>query len=269
MCLIPSYTEIEKLNQVKKVLNLLTLPVDSEEAKKNLLYNVAFMNNMVVKGYMKERTDMDSLIYETKDKALNYIVRRMPGRCHLHSDKGYYVVYIYVSGRQYSFHTNSRHGLTFEIGKAVKWDEIRDGWSMSNAEYHEAIIRKNEALEAYNKKEREYEKNRNEIIKRLMLRGIKLARKENEENRRRYADFWQKVDAGLTAAQKRTKAYKEHNASRIVSLYGEQLGMTWRDTPSSFIYTLPKNLLDDRGYYKGYWLSGAIDDMFRSMNLHI
>ena len=69
MCLIPSYTEIEKLNQVKKVLNLLTLPVDSEEAKKNLLYNVAFMNNMVVKGYMKERTDMDSLIYETKDKA--------------------------------------------------------------------------------------------------------------------------------------------------------------------------------------------------------
>ena len=269
MCSIPSYTEIEKLNQVKKVLNLLTLPVNTEETKKSLLYNVAFMNNMVVKGYMKERTDMDSLIYETKEKALSYIVKRMPGRCHLSSDKGYYIVYIYVHGRQYSFHTTSRHGLAFEIGRAVKWNEIRDGWSMSDAEYHEAIRSHNEVLETYKEKEREYEKNRKELIMRLMLRGIKLARKENMENRRLMRRFWKKVNEGLTAAQKRTKAYKEHNASKIVSLYGQQLGMTWRDTPSSFIYTLPKNLLDDRGYYEGYYLSGAIDDMFRSMNLHI
>lgn len=269
MCLIPSYTEIEKNKQVQKVLHLMTLPLDTEAKRKDFLYNLSFMNSMVVKGYMKEHTDMDTVIYDTKDKALDFIARKMANRCHRSSDGRHYIIYIYVNGRQYSYHTNSRHDLPYEDSKATKWDEIRDGWSLSDAEY-QACVESNREKARYNQKEyEEYEHKITLLVKRLMLRGIKIARERNIENKKKCAEFWAKVDNGLTAAQKRTKAYKERNASKIISLYGTHLGMTWRDEPSSYIYTLPVSLLDDRGYYNGYWLAGRIDDMFCSMNLHI
>ena len=98
MCLVASYTEIEKIKQVKNVLNLLTLPVDTEEKKKNLLYNLSYMNSMVVKGYMKERTDADGIIYSTKNYALKRVAELMPDRCFCCLG----VLYVYAGGRLYS-----------------------------------------------------------------------------------------------------------------------------------------------------------------------
>ena len=73
MCSIASYTEKEKRDQVVKVLELLDSPINTEAQKNNLLYNLAFMNNMVVKGYHEVRTEMDDVIYSVKNHAIREI----------------------------------------------------------------------------------------------------------------------------------------------------------------------------------------------------
>lgn len=260
MCLIASYTEIEKLNQVKKVRHLLTLPVDTEEAKKNLLYNVSFMNNMVIKGYMKERTDMDSLIYETKDKALNLFIHVMPDRCHQEGT----CLYVYAAGRQYSYHfmVNDftghnkalydfewnychQHGLS-PFGKfrrkGTEWDNIREGFALSDEEYktryneHKEFVRN--AKQRKDEATANYEKELERKARIYMLRGIKEARMRNKEIRKHNAHFWNVIESGLTNAQKRTKAYQNKDGYKLRKLYGEKLGLKWGDEPTP-LETLP------------------------------
>lgn len=253
MCLIASYTEIEKLNQVKKVLRLLTLPVDTEEAKKNLLYNVSFMNNMVVKGYMKERTDADYTIYSVKDKALNMLIEVMPDRCH---QKGT-CLYVYAAGRQYSYHfmvndfTGHNKALyNFELHycykhslspyssrrrKGTEWNEIPEGYALSDAEYRQqyaevvAVRRNRDKRNQEDKARCEAELNRQARI--YMLRGIKVARQHNEEIRKHNTKFWDVIENGLTKTQKRTKAYTGRDSSKLYHLYGKKLGLTYSDCP--------------------------------------
>ena len=253
MCLIASYTEQEKLNQVQKVQNLMALPLDTEEEKKNFLYNLSYMNNMVVKGYMKERTEADYTIYSVKDKSLNMLINVMPDRCHQDGT----CLYVYAGGRQYSYHfivnmfTGHNKALYhFEWDycdkygispysshrrKGTEWNEIPEGYALSDAEYRQqyaevvAFRRNRDKHNQENESKREAELNRQARI--YMLRGIKVARQRNEEIRKHNANFWYVIENGLTKAQKRTKAYTERDGRKLYHLYGKKLGLTYYDCP--------------------------------------
>lgn len=254
MCLIATFTEQEKLNQVQKVQHLMTLPLDTEEKKKNFLYNLSFMNNMVVKGYKKERTEADYVIYSTKDKALNLLINVMPDRCHQQGT----CLYVYAGGRQYSYHfivnTFTGHNKAlydfewdycckhnrdssgrWEFRKKVEWDGIIEGYALSDAEYRQqyaevvARRRNREKQEQEDAAKYEAELNRNARI--YLLRGIKVARQRNKEIRKHNARFWKMIENGLTKAQKRTKAYSKRDSDKLFRLYGKSLGLTWRDLP--------------------------------------
>lgn len=226
MCLIPTFTEEQKLKQVNKVLSLIALPVDTEEQKQKFLYELSFMNNMVVKGYLQERTDMDEVIYETKDKAIDSIVERMPERCFLSYGKRRYIVYVFAMGRQYSFHTNSRHGLTYD--KYIEWDGISNGWSLTTEEYKVALAAQKARAKANEEKDAADLIRFNKDVKLRMIKGIKIANKHNEEVRAYFANFWEVLDKNLTASQKKSKAYKTKDMYKCYSLYGEKLGLEYR-----------------------------------------
>lgn len=219
MCLVPTYTEIEKKNQINRVLNLMTLPLDTEDQKQNFLYNLSFMNNMVVKGYMKERTDMDERIYNVKDLALDYIVKQMPKRCFLSYNNSRYVIYICVNSRQYSFHTNKKHGMEYNLGDArePRWDGIVGGWELSDAEYKQEMkIRKNtraaeRAQAVAERKEREIK------IRKAVIHQIHWL----QRNRQLVEEFKRVMEENITPAQRRTKTYKRY--------LNDKYNLYWRD----------------------------------------
>lgn len=231
MCLIPTYTEVEKRNQITKVQSLLNLPINTEQDRKNLLYNLSLMNSMVVKGYKKERTDADGEIYTLKNKVLNMLPELMPGRCFMADD----VLYVYAAGRQYSYHVKYFiQGALYN--NRVKWDGIKEGFALSDEEYKS---KHNEFVEFdrhVNQREQENEakeeKDMNRKVRIYLLRGIKEARRLNDEIRKHNDYFWKVIENGLTKAQKRTMAYKNRDGYKLRRLYGEELGLTWEDEPN-------------------------------------
>ena len=219
MCLISSYTEIEKNNQVQKVLHLMTLPLDTEAKRKDFLYNLACMNNMVVKGYKQERTSMDAVIYATKEAAISFLGQKMQGRCFQCCD----VVYVYAAGRQFSFHTK----CTFaEIPhKYVRWDHIEGGWSLSDDEYRKEVksmkIKADAEREKNNAENKEWERN----IQKAVIRQIH----QLQRNRERVEEFKRVMEEKITPAQRRTKTYKEYQRCNFYwehcwELWGEKWG---------------------------------------------
>lgn len=239
MCLIPSYTEIEKKNQIVKVLNLIKSPINTEAERQHLLYNLAFMNNMVVKGYMKDRTDMDERIYNVKDLALDYIIKQMPERCFLSYDNRRYVIYVCVNSRQYSFHTRNNHGLEFNFNRDAReprWDGIVGGWELSDAEYKQQVenrksTRAAERAQAIAER-KEWERN----IQKAVIRQIH----QLQRNRERVEEFKRVMEEKITPAQRRTKTYKEYQRcnfywERCWELWGEKWGFG-SYPPETFFY---------------------------------
>lgn len=150
MCLISSYTELEKTVQASKVLNMMAVPPTTETDLKNFLYNLSFMNDMVVKGYKKERTEADSVIYAVKTYACRWLIENFYDRC----IEFYNILYVYSSGRQYSYHLRSLNFYyehTDEWGvdrigsldadavkvnhRYVRWNGVEGSWKLSDEEY--------------------------------------------------------------------------------------------------------------------------------------
>lgn len=220
MCLIPSYTEIEKKNQIVKVLNLIKSPINTEAERQHLLYNLAFMNNMVVKGYMKERTDMDERIYNVKDLALDYIIKQMPERCFLSYDNRRYVIYVCVNSRQYSFHTRNNHGLEFNFNRDAReprWDNIVNGWELSDAEYKQAVENRKNTIAA---KRAQADAEEKEWQRTIQLRVIKQIN-QLKINRQRVEEFKRVMEERITPAQRRTKTYKTY--------LNDKYNLYWKD----------------------------------------
>lgn len=256
MCLVASYTETEKKKQIINVLNLIDSPVNTETERQNYLYNLAFMNNMVVKGYMQERTDMDMLIYKVKDLALDYIVKQIPERCFLSYDKGLYVIYIYVSSRQYSFHAPNNHGLDFKNNyKACRWDGIKDGWSLSDAEYKKEVLEIKNTTAAENTKYAAEHKEWEINIKKLVLRKVK----ELKHNRQLVEDFKRFMTENITPAQKRTKTYKDYLVHEWMwvycwKLWGKKWGFDGFPPETCFKpYLLYNTTSSEQGYAEKYF----------------
>lgn len=239
MCLIPSYTEIEKKNQVVKVLNLIESPINTEAQRQNLLYNLAFMNNMVVKGYMKERTYMDDTIYSVKDVALDYIIKQMPERCFLSYDNGSYVIYICVNSRQYSFHTRSSHGMkySYELGvREPRWDGIVSGWELSDEEYRKQVENRKNTIAANREKA---VAERKQWEREIQLKVIKQIH-GLQRNRERVEEFKRTMEERITPAQRRTKTYREYQRNNFHwsdcwKLWGEKWGFGCYP-PETFFY---------------------------------
>lgn len=216
MCLIASYTEIEKVNQVQKVLNLLTLPVDTEEKKKNLLYNLSYMNNMVVKGYMKERTEADGVIYSTKDYAMKRVAELMPDRCFCCLG----VFYVYAGGRQYSYHYRGKDPINRH--KAIEWDGVTEGFSYSDEDYKQ--------LTANMKAEKEAKRTQNEANYQKRVHNVKMlvvkAVNEARTGKALVEQFKQAMETGLTKTQKKAKAYQNKDIHRCWDLWAKKLGFS-------------------------------------------
>ena len=216
---MPSYTETEKNLQIQKVLQLMTRSVETEEKKKMFLYELSFMNNMVVKGYKQERTAMDAVIYATKEAAISFLGQRMPGRCFQFGD----VVYMYAAGRQYSFHTK----LAFaEIPRRyVPWNHIEGGWELSDEEYRKSVESMKLAAEAEKKKTREEKEERERNIKKSVIRQIHLL----QHNQERVEEFKRVMEEKITPAQRRTKTYQRYQKDAFYwedcwRLWGEKWG---------------------------------------------
>lgn len=214
MCLVASYTEIEKINQVKKVLNLLTLPVDTEEKKKNLLYNLSYMNNMVVKGYMKERTEADGVIYSTKNYALKRVAELMPDRCFCCLG----VLYVYAGGRQYSYHY--RGEAPIDRHQAIEWNGVTDGFSYSDEEYKRLTAEVKAGKDAERaQNEADYQK-RVHDVKMLVVKAVNEAR----TGKALVEQFKQAMENHLTKVQKKSKAYQSKDIRRCWDLWAKKLG---------------------------------------------
>ena len=230
MCLIPSYTEIEKNLQVQKVLHLMTLPLDTEAKRKDFLYNLSFMNNMVVKGYKQERTAMDAVIYATKEAAISFLGQKMPGRCIQSGD----VVYMYAAGRQYSFHT--KFAFVEIPRKYVPWNHIEGGWELSDEEYRKTVESMKLAVETEKKKNCAEKKAWERNIKKSVIRQIHLL----QRNRERVEEFKRVMEEKITPAQRRTKTYKEYQRCNFYwehcwELWGEKWGFG-SYPPETFFY---------------------------------
>ncbi len=214
MCLVASYTEIEKIKQVKNVLELLTLPVDTEEKKKNLLYNLSYMNSMVVKGYMKERTEADGVIYSTKNYALKRVAELMPDRCFCCLG----VLYVYAGGRQYSYHY--RGEAPIDRHQAIEWDGVSEGFSYSDEEYKRLAAKvkaDKDAERAQN--EADYQK-RVHDVKMLVVKAVNEAR----TGKALVEQFKQAMEDNLTKVQKKSKAYQSKDIHRCWKLWATKLG---------------------------------------------
>lgn len=229
MCLVPSYTEIEKNNQVQKVLKLMTLPLDTETKRKRFLCSLAFMNNMVVKGYKQERTSMDDVIYATKEAAISFLGQKMQGRCFQCCD----VVYVYAAGRQFSFHTRCNFA---EIPrKYVPWDHIEGGWSLSDNEYRRKLVSKRKKADAeIEKNNAEYKKWERKIQKAVIHQIHQLQR-----NRQLVEEFKRVMEEKITPAQRRTKTYREYQSNNRYwygcwKLWGEKWGFGCYPPQTSF-----------------------------------
>ena len=216
MCLIASYTEQEKLNQVQKVQNLMALPLDTEEEKKNFLYNLSYMNNMVVKGYMKERTDADDIIYSTKNYALKRVGELMPDRCFCCLG----VLYVYAGGRQYSYHY--RGEAPIDRHQAIEWDGVAEGFSYSDEDYKRLTAKvKAEKAAQRAQNETDYQKHVRDV-KILVVKAVNEAR----AGKALVEQFKQAMEDNLTKAQKKSKAYQSKDIRRCWELWAKKLGFS-------------------------------------------
>ncbi len=213
MCSIASYTEKEKRDQVVKVLELLDSPINTEAQKKNLLYNLAFMNNMVVKGYHEVRTEMDDVIYSVKNHAIREIARLMPKRCSCTSD----VIYIYANKRQYSFHYRGKAPCEY---RDVSWDRVKDGWSLSDKEYQRQANKEKEYIDDCFRKNDAYHQ---EYVRKEKLRAVHAVI-EARKNQALLAKFWEKLDEKLSKTQKKRKDYQQRNLKRCWDLWANKFG---------------------------------------------
>lgn len=257
MCLISSYTEIEKKDQIVKVLNLIKSPINTEAERQHLLYNLAYMNDMVVKGYMKERTDMDERIYYVKDLALDYIVKQMPERCFLSDDNGYYVIYVCVNSRQYSFHTRSNHGMKYNFKRDIReprWDGIIGGWKLSDAEYKQQMENRRKDKHRKDALHAEWERDYGRAVRLATIRQIKKTRERNREVRRQKGArdrWWKTLEDGLNSRQKNTVAFKTRDAKKCYKLYGKKMGMEWPPCVGIY-YSEPCPYVSPSGICPGY-----------------
>lgn len=231
MCLVPTYTEIEKNIQVQRVLRLMTLPLDTEAKRKNILYNIALMNNMVVKGYKQERTLMDNVIYATKESAISFLGQKLPGRCFQCGD----VVYVYAAGRQYSFHT--REYSFAEIPREyVRWDNIEGGWSLSDDEYKKTVMEMKKKADAEREKNSAERKDRERNIQKAVVHQIH----QIQRNRQLVEEFKRVMEEKITPAQRRTKTYRVYQRNNFYwedcwRLWGEKWGFD-KYPPETFFY---------------------------------
>lgn len=213
MCSIASYTEKEKRDQVVKVLELLDSPINTEAQKKNLLYNLAFMNNMVVKGYHEVRTEMDDVIYSVKNHAIREIARLMPKRCSCTSD----VIYIYANKRQYSFHYRGTAPCEYRY---VSWDRVKDGWSLSDKEYQRQANKEKKRIDNIFRKSNADHQERIRKEKLLAVHAVNEARKIQED----VTKFWKTLEEKLSKTQKKSKAYQQRNLERCWHLWAKKFG---------------------------------------------
>lgn len=251
-------TRIDKKNQIDKVLNLITLPIKTEKDRKNLLYNLAYLNNMVKKGYMVQHTKMDERIYKVKDLALDFIVKQMPERCFLSIDNRYYVIYIYVNGRQYSFHTTNTHGLDFNYKRnlpVVRWDGLKDGWKLSDTAYKRKKEILNRTRAAEKAKVIAKRKNWELRIQKAVIRQIHLL----QRNRDRVEEFERVMEEKITPAQRRTKTYKEYQRCKTFDwencwkLWGEKWGFSRIPPETYFIAWSCADSEKGRDYAKSFF----------------
>ena len=262
MFIKPTYTELEKKQQIDKVLNLINSPIQTETDRKNLLYNLSYMNNMVVKGYMQQHSKMDERIYEVKDMTLDFIVKQMPNRCFLSFDDGYYVtggyyvIYIYVNGRQYSFHTLNKHGMDLFFKRSLYvslWDGLKDGWKLSDAEYKRRIkiinkIHEDEKAKAIAKRK---------ILERNIKKAVIGQIHQLQNNLERVKEFKRVMEEKITPAQRRTKAYQNYKRydrwERCWELWGRKWGFRGGAPDTYFYYWCCADTEKGRFYAKSYF----------------
>lgn len=139
--------------QVSKVTSMMASVPTSEKSLQSFLYELSFMNDMVVKGYCQERTMADCVIYATKSYACHWLMKNFNSRCVVYSD----VLYVYANCRQYSYHlrnvhykywynpckryfgdTSSEDSVVVRY-KSVKWIGIEGAWALTDEEYKQQV----------------------------------------------------------------------------------------------------------------------------------
>ena len=117
--------------------------VKDEGKLKAFLHDLAMMNGMLAKGWGVRKSEADELCYEVKQECIEFLVKERPDRCFYANADYMSIVYVYAGGRQYSFHCS---GLSRKPRYAPKfgvcWDEIEEGWRLSDAEYKERLERR-------------------------------------------------------------------------------------------------------------------------------
>lgn len=104
---------------------------NSEDKKRQFVYDLAALNSLATKGYKVERTAIDESIYATKQLACDFMATHWSSRCKY--DSGYSsdnhsaVLYVYIHGRQYSFHSNLSPDIQVAHARYDEWDRIEGG----------------------------------------------------------------------------------------------------------------------------------------------
>jgi len=226
MCLVASFSEVEKLSQVSKVSSMMVNgKFRSENELKSFLYNLSYMNDMVVKGYMKERTQVDNIIYGLKNVALEWIANNYTDRCVRCCD----VIYVYSSGRQYSYHILDAFSSRWNAipNKYVKWDGIKGGYALTDAEYKKRIHVTEETKTVPSYRKQKY-----------LDRFLELKQQEerhiiNDERENKVQFFFDTLIAKMPKVS-RYKCVINRKIYKCIELYGEKIGLADFNLKSHF-----------------------------------
>ena len=190
-----------------------TNDLETEDKKKKFVYDLALLNSLATKGYLATRTTLDDFIYFVKSIACDFLATKYSSRCKYFP--GEYdiphsaVLYVYVAGRQYSYHVNIDSGDELTIAGYDEWDRVEGGWKMTDEEYRQAresckiIVRNNEP---------DYRSL--EFVKRAA--PYYMAAKKYIKERQRYnivrehaiAKFWTELELTLSYSKKRSQCYQ-------------------------------------------------------------
>ena len=220
------FSEQDKLNEVSKIIGMMR-EVKSEKDLSSLLKELSFMNTMVLKGYKETRTLADYVIYSTKSSICQWLCENYNNRCRSFQNN---ILYVYSNNRQYSYHvslhinvegsciTYNGYSTVVKSAKYDEWDEIENGWKLTDSQYRSIVAKKR------NIKEPVIRTKQPDFLEKLEALKSKKREIELEKQKIERINFFFSMLGNLKQAKK-SKCYKEHDFEKCYIIYADRLGL--------------------------------------------